>query len=317
MESKRAPHRAGAVGRSLQQAGQLAERGAEQVLPARARAERSGAADDSRAVRLSRIRGVRRLDLQIDDGSGSVGDGGDRPAAADINFDGAWHEAGTEQKIAGAIACERKTFTAKVFTRASASTRLEIRTQTPDSIASFAIPYEFLLVTGAGEKVLQPGGPPTTIRAPRFIAEVGPAGERREVDAPWADTTIDCTLTVNPVQLVDALRRIRRQRQGDVESARDDQVRNGVRDRPRCHADDRGAPASERVLQHLEECERRANKLLGELNTDAPISEAPGRGSTRAWRRCRNIWTASSRRARTTCSARSYRWVSADLDTLG
>ena len=90
-----------------------------------------------------------------------------------------------------------------------------------------------LLVTGAGEKVLQPGTDTATINAPRFVAEVGPAGERREVDAPWADTTFDYTLTVSPGTVIaDALSCVRHQRQGDGQSAGDDQVGDGVRDRP-------------------------------------------------------------------------------------
>ena len=199
-----------------------------------------------------------------------------RPAATGM-FDVGWREAGTAQKIAGAIACERKTFTATVFTRASASTRLEIRTQTPDSIASFAIPYEFLLVTGAGEKTLQPGRRPTTIRAPRFVAEVGPAGERREVDAPWADTTIDYALTVTPGFSSLTL---------SVESGVNVKVMVRVRETIRSGTvfvtdrdvtlttEEHRLPSA--YFQHLEECERRANKLLGELNTKYAISEAPG-----------------------------------------
>lgn len=201
-----------------------------------------------------------------------------RPAATGM-FDVGWREAGTAQKIAGAIACERKTFTATVFTRASASTRLEIRTQTPDSIASFAIPYEFLLVTGAGEKTLQPGPGrrPTTIRAPRFVAEVGPAGERREVDAPWADTTIDYALTVTPGFSSLTL---------SVESGVNVKVMVRVRETIRSGTvfvtdrdvtlttEEHRLPSA--YFQHLEECERRANKLLGELNTKYAISEAPG-----------------------------------------
>jgi hypothetical protein len=181
------------------------------------------------------------------------------------------------QKTAGAIACERKTFTAKVFTRASASTRLEIRTQTPDSIASFAIPYEYLLVTGAGEKVLQSGTRTTSIRAPRFIAEVGPAGERREVDAPWADTTIEYTLTMNPGYSSLTL---------SVDSGINVKVMVRVRETIKSGTvfvtdrdvtlttEEHRLPSA--YFQHLEECERRANKLLGELNTRFAISEAPG-----------------------------------------
>jgi hypothetical protein len=199
-----------------------------------------------------------------------------RPAAMGM-FDVGWREAGTAQKIAGAIACERKPFTATVFTRGSASTRLEIRTQTPDSIASYAIPYEFLLVTGAGEKTLQPGRRPTTIRAPRFVAEVGPAGERREVDAPWADTTIDYALTVNPGFSSLTL---------SVESGVNVKVMVRVRETIKSGTvfvtdrdvtlttEEHRLPSA--YFQHLEDCERRANKLLGELNTKYAISEEPG-----------------------------------------
>ena len=199
-----------------------------------------------------------------------------RPQAIGM-FDIGWQAAGTVQKSAGAIGCERKAFTASVFTRASASTRLEIRTQTPDSIASFAIPYEYLLVTGAGEKALQPGTQPITIRAPRFVAEVGPAGERREVDAPWEDTVIEYTLTVAPGHTSLTLA---------VDSGVNAKVMVRVRETIKSgtvFVTDRDVTFTtvehrlpSEYFQHLEDCERRANKLLGELNTEYAISQAPG-----------------------------------------
>lgn len=199
-----------------------------------------------------------------------------RPQAIGL-FDVGWREAGTVPKTAGAIGCERKTFTAQVFTRASASTRLEIRTQTPDSIASFAIPYEYLLVTGAGEKVLQPGTRTISISAPRFIAEVGPAGERRDVDAPWADTTIEYTLAVNPGHSaltlavgsginVKVMVRVRETIKSGTVFVTDRDVT--------LTTEEHRLPSA--YFQHLEECERRANRLLGELNTRFAISESPG-----------------------------------------
>ncbi len=115
-------------------------------------------------------------------------------------FDFRWGRESTLDKIIGGLFCTRQTFTAEVWRRPDASTRVEIRTQTPESIATWAIKYEYLLLTGAGEVALLPGTQTATINAPRFIAEVGPAGEWREVEAEpaWANTAIEYTLNVTP-----------------------------------------------------------------------------------------------------------------------
>ena len=54
-------------------------------------------------------------------------------------FDVGWQQTVALEKFAGGLGCQRKMFTVHVWKRASASTRLEIRTQTPESIESFAI----------------------------------------------------------------------------------------------------------------------------------------------------------------------------------
>ena len=122
-----------------------------------------------------------------------------RPQAV-AAYDLRWGRESTIDKIIGGLFCTRQTFTAEVWRRPDTSTPGQIRTQTPESIATWAINYEHLLLTGAGEVGLQPGTRTATISAPRFIAEVGPAGEWREVDAEptFASTAIEYTLTVTP-----------------------------------------------------------------------------------------------------------------------
>ena len=97
------------------------------------------------------------------------------------------------------------------------------------------------------------------------------------MDAPWADTTFDYTLTVSPGQSsltlsvasginVKVMVRVRETIKSGTVFVTDRDVT--------LTTEEHRLPTA--YFQHLEDCERRANKLLGELNRDYAISEAPG-----------------------------------------
>ncbi len=108
-----------------------------------------------------------------------------------------WKDKGTEQREFHGIACDSRTFTAKV-SEGPATMDLNITTQTPASRDTFLIGYRYFLLTGGGPVELLPGGGTISVSEPQFDAERGPNGEKRDVRTGFATFTIDYTLSPQP-----------------------------------------------------------------------------------------------------------------------
>lgn len=110
-----------------------------------------------------------------------------------------WIKKSDFPKTAGGLICSEREFQGSVWElRRADEIFLSIRTQTPESIDTFAIDYEFVLTTAEGDKVLQEGRHAIDVKPQHFVVERGPVGERREVKQPSAQVSITCTLERAP-----------------------------------------------------------------------------------------------------------------------
>ena len=116
-------------------------------------------------------------------------------------LDPGWWKRSEGLRKAGGVSCEEKTFPSETWEKGTdPSVKLVIRTQSPESIETFAIFYEYSVNGGGTLTPLTPAAQAQTVpfRPRLFTRLVGPAGERHEFDMPSQPVTLTFRLTVQP-----------------------------------------------------------------------------------------------------------------------
>jgi hypothetical protein len=102
-------------------------------------------------------------------------------------------------RTAGGLICPEREFPVEIVqTSGNPAAVLTIRTQSPESVNSFAIPYKFRIATGGSFVDLTQDMDTVTARLTQFVAQVGPAGEQRTEDQAPQDTAVTYVLDHAP-----------------------------------------------------------------------------------------------------------------------